>query len=196
LWPELADRLRGQHRGRQMSAPATPSAVASIFGDVRRHRRQFCHLMAPRLAELIAGAQQVLAVATDVRRQLDHRVHARWGDKRARIARMPALATRFAPTLDPATANPLPAGQAIGAGWLRRGRRILLAQRELTFQIFNLAGLIGELLRSIVQFPTQALILAPEPLQFLRTERPSIAMPSPWLHWPERTELRQRVQEV
>jgi hypothetical protein len=112
------------------------------------------------------------------------------------MTRMTALAPRFATTLDPATAKPLATGETIRGRRLRRGRRILLAQRQLTFQIFNLAGLIGDLLRSIFQLPTQALILASEPLQFLRIERPSIARPSPWLHWPERTELRQRVQGV
>jgi hypothetical protein len=114
------------------------------------------------------------------------------------MPKMAWLPAWFAPTLHAASPHPLVTGEAIGRGRLRGRRGILLPQRELPLQIIDLACLVSDLFRAFLKLATQSLILAPQSFQFLcgAASRVSITIASPWLHWPERTELRQRVQEV
>jgi hypothetical protein len=70
---------------------------------------------------------------------------------------MTRLSARLAPTFETPTSFTLPAGKTIGRGWLRRGRRILLAQRQLPFEIGDPFLLFRVLLSESLVFLSQAL---------------------------------------
>ena len=116
LRTELTHDLVGQRRLRRLSAPATSHAMAPIFSDVRLERRQFGDLMAPGIADVGAGMQGVVAMATSVGDHVDDRVDALSGHQGAPVARMARLPTWFAAALQTPTSFTLPPGQTVG-GW-------------------------------------------------------------------------------
>ena len=70
--------------------------------------------------------------------EIDGGLHAISGDQRPRVARMAWLSARVAPTPLAATSFARSAGEPIGGRRLRRGRRVLLSQSQLTFQVDDL----------------------------------------------------------
>ena len=80
------------------------------------------------------------------------------------MAGMPGLAARFAAAPFAAVPLALTARQAVGRGRLRGGRRVLVVQRELPFQVRDLLLGLGQLLFAFLQLPPQSLIVDFEPL--------------------------------
>lgn len=74
-----------------------------------------------------------------VPKQVDYGSHAFEGNHRSTMAGVARLAAPSAAAFRPAAPLPLPARQAVGRRWLRGDRRALVAQRELPFQIGNVA---------------------------------------------------------
>ena len=74
----------------------------------------------------------MLAMPTRVRHQIHHDLDAL---ERHQRPQMPRLAASRASTLPPTAPESLSAGEAVGRGRLRCGRRVLLPQRELPLQI-------------------------------------------------------------
>jgi hypothetical protein len=83
---------------------------------------------------------------------------------------MTRLPARSAPTRESSPAFALPTGEPVRRGWLGRGRGILLAERELPFEIDDLLRLFRDLF-------TQALVLASQSLDLLSQLFPSITKP-------------------
>ena len=139
---ELRAKLTGdlvrQRRLRRGPAGSTPQPMAAIFRDVRLDRRQLRHLVTPRVADRIARVQTMLAVTTRVGDEIDEGIHALNGDQRPRVSRMARLSARFAPALHAATSVALPPCEAIGGRRLRGRGRVLLPQRQLSFQVGDL----------------------------------------------------------
>ena len=122
--------------------------------------------------------QGLITMTTGGREDINHVSHALGGDRRSTVAWMARLAARLAATLLTAAALPWPARQAVGGRRLRGGRRVLLAQRQLTLQIGNLFFRVGDVLfrlddlllsfgqsfTHVVKVALQSLIA---PLQFL-----------------------------
>ena len=145
----------------------------------------------------IARPEQAGTAAAPVRNMINDRVHLIGGYQRSRVTRVARLAARLAAALDPTTAPPLTTGESIRRRRFRRDGRILLSQGELPLQILDLAGLLGHLLRTLFQLATQAVVFVPQPLQLFDVTGGLFTSASPrLLHSPERTELRQRVQEA
>ena len=88
--------------------------MATIFGNVRLDGWQFRDLMTTRIADVIAGAQRLLAVTTRRGHEIHERVHARRGNHGPRVSRMPRLPTGLPATLRAAPPDALLAGQSIG----------------------------------------------------------------------------------
>jgi hypothetical protein len=168
LGTKLAGELVGQRRLRRGPAGGTLPSMTPVFRDVRLDGRQLRDLMAPRVADVVACVQPVRALTTRLGCELDDHIHALSGHERPMMPRMPRLTAGPAPTLGAATAQPLSARKAIGGRRLRRRRRVLLPEGELTFQIVDLLGLFGDLLRALVQLLAEPLILATQPLKFSR----------------------------
>jgi hypothetical protein len=122
-------------------------------------------------------------------------VHLLGGDQWPKVPRMTRLPARSAPTRESSPAFALPTGKLVRRGWLGRGRGILLAERELPFEIDDLLRLFRDLF-------TQALGLASQSLDLLSLLFPSITKPLDSsrslrvlrLHRPARTKLLQKVQ--
>src|SRR6202521_4155796 len=72
---------------------------------------------------------------TRVRHQIHHGLDALERHQRPQMPAMPRLPASPASTLLPTAAKALSAGEAVGRGRLRCGRRVLLPQRELPLQI-------------------------------------------------------------
>ena len=175
----------------------TLPAMTAVFRDVGGDRRHLRHLMATRLAHGMARVQPARTVPAALRHEIHHRVHALDRHQLAMVTGMPRLPTRLASTLPAASALTLATGEAIG-GWRFRGDRgILLLQRELPLQLVDLARLIRDLLRTLVKFASQLLVLAPQPLHFLRVTIPRASFTSSplSLHRAERTKSLQKLQE-
>jgi hypothetical protein len=162
LWAELADDVRGQGRVGRLPARRTHDGRTLIFRDVGVDRRQFRDLMAPGRPghRASARAQCVVAVATRVRKDFDGLIHTLGRYQRPAVSGVAELATGFAPTLRPASPLPLDPRQAVGRRWLRGGRRVLLSQGELSFQI-------GDLLRLFGDFVAELLVFLRQPLDFV-----------------------------
>jgi hypothetical protein len=73
--------------------------------------------MAPRVADVVPRVQGVRALATDVRDEIDERLHALDGHERAVVARVARLPAGLAPTLHAPAALALVAREAIGGRW-------------------------------------------------------------------------------
>jgi hypothetical protein len=145
--------------------------------------------------DCIARMEPPGAAAAPVWHMINDSVYLLCWYQRSRVAWVAKLAAGLATALDPTTPHPLTTGETIRRGRFGRDGRILLSQRELPLQIFDLACLLGDLLRALFKLLTQTLVFAPQPLQLLDVTGGLFTSPSPWLlHWPERTELRQRVQ--
>ena len=133
--------------------------MTAIFGDVRLDRRQFRDLVMSRIAHVIARMQGVLAVTTRVGHEIDDRIHTLGGHQRSRVPRMSWLTARFASTLRPATPFALSAGEAVGRRRFRGCGRVLLPQRELSFEIRDPFLLFSVLSPQSFVFSLQALNL-------------------------------------
>jgi hypothetical protein len=72
---------------------------------------------------------------------------------------MARLSARFASTLHAATSFAWSAGETVGGRWLRRRRRVLLSECELTLQVRDTFGLFGDLPFSLGELLTQSLNL-------------------------------------
>src|SRR4051794_29826772 len=72
---------------------------------------------------------------------------------------MSGLPSGLASTLRATTAFALATSQTIGRGRLGRRRRVLQAQDELTFQVCNALGLLGDQAFTLGELTTQSLIL-------------------------------------
>jgi hypothetical protein len=142
--------------------------MASIFGDVRRDRRQLRHLVPPWVAHDIARVHGPLSVTTDVRDEIHDRVHALGGDQRSRVTGMAWLSAGLASTLPAAPPCALTPGKAIGRRGLRRRRRVLIAEGELTLQFGDPLGLLSHLPLTFGKLPAQALHLVLQPFLSVR----------------------------
>jgi hypothetical protein len=95
LWRQL--RLRG------FSAVRTDSALASVLGDMRFNRRQFGHLMPPRLALrgclTATTGQSAIAMTASGGQQIDHLIDPIRRRQTAPVTAMTRLATRLTATL-------------------------------------------------------------------------------------------------
>ncbi|HUC77759.1 MAG TPA: hypothetical protein VMS04_20830, partial [Vicinamibacterales bacterium] len=109
--------------------------MAAIFSNVRLDRRQFRHLVTARGAGLVARRETAPAIVTAVRNQIHDGVHTFGRHHRPRMPGMSRLSTGLSSTCDAPTAFTLSAGEAVRRWRLGRGRRILLSQRELPFEI-------------------------------------------------------------
>jgi hypothetical protein len=103
--------------------------------------------------------QAASTVSAPLRDMMDHAVYAVRGHQRTRVPRMAGLAARLAAALAPTAANPLSAGETVRGRRLRGDRRILISQRQLTFQIGDALGLLGDLALALGQLPAQTLNL-------------------------------------
>ena len=159
LRAELADDLVRQGRLRRVPACSTPQPMAAIFRDVWLDRGQLRHLVTARVADLIVAVQTMMAVTTRVRHEIDDGIHAPDGDQRPRVSRMARLSAQVASTLRAATPFAWTAGETIGGRWLRRCRRVLLSECELTLQVRDAFGLFGDLPFSLGELLTQSLNL-------------------------------------
>jgi hypothetical protein len=175
LRTKLPDDLIRQRRLRHMPASATASVMAAIFGDVRFDRWQFGDLMASRVAHVVACLQAALARRTRVRDQIHDHVHSLGGDQRPRVARMAGLPARLAAALAPTAAHPLLTGESVRRWWLRGNRGVLVAQRQLTFEIgdlllgvSNVFGRLRQLPLTLGQFAAESFVLSFQPLFGLR----------------------------
>jgi len=139
--------------------------MAPIFGDVGFHRWQFRDLMAPWLADVVAPVQHALTVATCWWHEINRHLHTLGWHQRSTMPRMPRLAAGLAPTFPAAPTDPLPASETIRRGWLRRRRRVLLAQRQLPFQVGDPFLLLGDFFRLIGVFLTEALVFLSQSLK-------------------------------
>src|SRR5580658_5821242 len=98
LWPEMALCFPGQFRLRCFAAFRTDDTRALIFGDVCFDRRQFGHLMPPRLALRGHPARQAaVAMAALRRKHFDHLIDTAQRRQSAPVATMTRLASRLAP---------------------------------------------------------------------------------------------------
>lgn len=168
--------------------------MAAVLGDVRRDAWQLGHLMATRLAYRVSLMQPMGTAPALLRYVIDDLVHLLGGDQWARVPRMPRLPARSATTLESSAAFALPTREPVRRRRLRRGRGILLAERELPFEVDDRLCLLGELL-------AQALVLASQALDLLGLLLAGITKPFDSsrslrvlrLPWPERTKLRRKV---
>jgi hypothetical protein len=133
--------------------------MAAILGDVRLDGWQFRDLMASGITDGIARVQPVLAMATRLGDQIKGLIRTLGGNQWARMPGMSGLPTGPSLTLRAATAFALAAGETIGGGRLRGRRRILLPQRELSLQIGDALGLLGNLVLAFGERSSQALNL-------------------------------------
>ena len=137
-----------------------------VFRDVGVDRRQFRDLMSPGLAGHRASArgQGAVVMATRVRECRHLLIHACGGHHRSAVSDVTDLAAGLPSALLAASPLSLLARETVGRGWFRGGRRILLPQRELTFQIRNASVAFG-------QFVAEPIILPLEALDLLRALR-------------------------
>lgn len=195
LRPELGHLLVRQRRQRDRAAVRALTAMAAIFGDVRRDRRQLRHLMPARIPESMPRVQAARAVATRLRGKVHDRIHALDGHQRPMVARMARLPARFASTPRATPPPPLVTREAIGGRRLGRDGGILLLQRELALEISNALRIL------LKEFP-QPLILLAQPFDVLRRAitrvarwlAPSRLLLAPSRHRRERTKTLQKVQ--
>ena len=80
------------------------------------------------------------------------------------------LATRLAAAFASTTSHALLSGQSVRGGWFRGDRRVLVAQRQLPFEIRDLFLCVGDFLRrfrqsslAFRQFVPESLVLAFQP---------------------------------
>jgi hypothetical protein len=133
--------------------------MTAVFGNVRFDRRQFRDLMASPVGDRVSRVQAALALPTGIGDQVNGRVHTLGGNQQPRVARMAWLPARLASTLAAAAPFALPASEAIGRRRLRRRRRVLLSECELTLQFRDPSGLFPDLPFSLGKLLTQSLNL-------------------------------------
>ena len=133
--------------------------MAAILDDVRLDGGQFRDLMAPGIADGVARVQPVLAMATRLGDQIHGLIRPLGGNQGARMPGMSGLPTGLASTLRAAPAFALTAREPIGGRRLRGRGRILLTQRQLSLQIGDALGLLGNLALALGELPSQALNL-------------------------------------
>jgi len=138
--------------------------MAAILGDVGLDGWQFRDLMASGITDGVARVQPVLAMATRRRDQIKGLIRTLGGNQWARMPGMSGLSTGLSSTLGAATAFTLTAGETIGRRRLRSRGRILLTQRELSLQIGDALGLLGNLALAFGELPSQTLNLLLQPL--------------------------------
>jgi len=152
--------------------------MAAILGDVRFDGWQFGDLMASWIPDAVARVQPVPAMATRLGDKIHGLIRTLGGNQRARMPGMSGLPTGLTSTLRAATAFALAAGKAIGGWRLRRGRRVLLPQGQLTFQVGDLFLCLRDLLRlfgdlpiAFGQFMAKPLNLVLQPLRSVLAAR-------------------------
>ena len=168
LRPELSRNLVRQRRGRRASARATAQPMAAIFGDVGREGGHFRDLMASGIPDRVARVQPALAMATRLRDQIKGRIRTIGGHQWPRVPGMSRLPAGLSSTLRAAPAFALATGEPIRGRRLRRGRRVLLSQRELPFQVRNALGLLGDLALTFGELAAQSLNLLLQTLPGVR----------------------------
>jgi hypothetical protein len=150
---ELLKLARARHREQTRNGAFTVIAASPKTDFPPLHRvaqrwfagRQIRDLMVSRVADRVSRVQA--PVPTGTGDQNSHPVHTLGGNQQLRVNCLPA---RLASTLA-ATPFALPVGEVVGGGRLRRRRRILLWERELTLKSRNLSGMIGGLPCSLGQ---------------------------------------------
>jgi hypothetical protein len=170
LWTELPRELVGQRR---LVAGGTHPAMTPIFRDVRLDRGQLGHLMASRCTEAVTRPQGVRAMTTAIGDQIHKRIHALGRHQCARVPRMSWLPAWPASAFVPTASHALSPGEAIGRGWLGGRGRVLLAERQLPFEIRDLLLRVRDLFRRLGQLPltlrsTQSIILTLQALLCIR----------------------------
>ena len=163
VWTELPRDLLRQGRLRRLPARGTSSAMATIFGNVCLERGQFRHLMASRVIGVIARAGDAGNADTHRGSNQQSRSRARLGPA-WRVAGMSRLSTGLPSTLRAGPPCALAASEPIGGRGFRRGRRVLLTQGQLAFQIGDLFLRLGDLLRLLGDLPIALSNLATKPV--------------------------------
>jgi hypothetical protein len=169
--PELADDVVRHARVGRAPAMRTRCVVTSIFGHVRLDARHLRHLVPARRADDVPPTQRALTAITRRWDEIDDGIDALRGNQRPAVAAMTRLAAGPAPTLSPTPSNPWPAGKAVRRWWPGGSRRVLLAQRQLPFEVGNAFLSLSNLFLRLVQCPftlgqfaAQSLVLSLQPL--------------------------------
>ncbi|MEP7308741.1 MAG: hypothetical protein ABJA98_24810 [Acidobacteriota bacterium] len=102
--------------------------------------------MTAALPDTVSCMQSPRAMATRLGHQIHGLIGTLGGHQWARVPRMTGLSPGLASTLRAAPAFALASREAIRGRRLRGGRRVLLSQRELSFEIRDLSFLLGDLL--------------------------------------------------
>src|SRR4029077_11396393 len=189
LRPEMPLGFLWRRRARAFAALRTDHTMTLIFDRARLDGRQFGHLMPlwfPGGLHLFdVRGQRMTAVPALLRNNRPNLVDLRDGYQGPMRPAMAGLSAHLSPAFLAPAALARFAGQSVGGRWLRRIRRVLLAQRQLTLQIRDLLlgirdllllfgyliGLLADLL-----FPVRQLAAKPFILQ-LEIARLRIAMP-------------------
>ena len=100
--------------------------------------------MAARIADVIAGSQRALTMRTRLGDQINDGIDPLRGNQGTRVPRMSWLTAGVAAALEAATSFALPPGETVRGRRLRGCRRVLLTQRQLPFEIGDLAFAFGE----------------------------------------------------
>ena len=87
--------------------------MALVFDNPSLDGRQLRHLMPTRVADVMARMQPASAVATRLRHEIDHRIHAFDRHQITMVPRMSRLAAGLAPTLHATPSEALVAREAI-----------------------------------------------------------------------------------
>jgi hypothetical protein len=128
-------------------------------------------LVPARRADDVPPTQRALTAITRRRDEIDDGIDALRWNQRPAVAAMTRLAARPAPTLGSTPSDPWPAGKAVRRWWLGGSRRVLLAQRQLPFEVGNaflgISNLFPRLVQcpvTLAQFAAQSLVLSLQPL--------------------------------
>jgi hypothetical protein len=127
--------------------------------------------MSARRAHDVPPTQQTLTPITRGWDEIHDGLHPLRRNQGTAVAGVPRLTATAAATLGPTAANALPSGEPVGRRRLRRGRRVLLSQRQLTFEVGNAFLRVGNLFLRLVQCPftvgqfaAQSLVFSFQPL--------------------------------
>ena len=108
------------------------------------------------------------AVSSTGQPVIHDRVHTFGGDQRSRVSRMPRPLARLSAALAPTASHALLTGESIRRGWFRGNGGVLVAQRQLSFEIGDLRLGVGDVSGRLHQLPLTLDQLAAQPCLGLR----------------------------
>ena len=165
-------------------------AMALVFGDVRFDMRQLRYLMPPRLT-CCSSPFQIPPTMTALRRTApDHFIDSCCRCQSTPVSRMTGLAARTAGTLPVASALAWRSRQSVRRRRFGRGRRVLPAQTQLTFQIRHLLFRYRQLFLALRQLLPQTLVIPPQRIQLTVRIMPVLILR------PRRTMIAPRIPQI